>query len=123
MVSPLAASKPMSAAAWSCFVCTCAGTGDCGWGCTDRVCCDGDIQLAPAPAPELSGDVEEETAPDDDDDEGRYVEEEEGWAGTAVVGLDGLEMLVDRGLDMLVESGLSAADRTVCAPAQCHEME
>jgi hypothetical protein len=89
------------------------------------VCCDGDIQLAPAPAPELSGDVEEETAPDDDDeeDEGRYVEEEEGWAGTAVVGLDGLEMLVDRGLDMFVDSGRSAADRTGCAPAHCHEMK
>lgn len=35
------------------------------------MCCDGDIQLAPAPAPELSGDVDDEddTAPDDEEDD------------------------------------------------------
>ena len=33
------------------------------------MCCDGDIQLAPAPAPELSGDVDDDTAPDDEEED------------------------------------------------------
>ena len=43
------------------------------------MCCEGDIQLAPAPAPELSGDAVEGWGPEEEEEEvGRYEEEEEG---------------------------------------------